>query len=98
MIPLALYTIVFLGQTLLVMCINIPAATFRHLTVASLAACGMSQALATAGIVATANLFDAATAISPFLAGQAFGGVAGRFSPPIILYSPVLFLFHHNQL
>jgi len=104
MIPLTLYTIVFLGQTLLVMCINIPAATFRHLTVASLAACGMSQALATAGIVATANLFDAATAISPFLAGQAFGGVAGRFSPPshkhtqIIMYSPVLLLFHFNQL
>jgi Nucleoside transporter len=76
MVPLAMYVMVFMLQTVLVLWMDIPPDVFRTITLASLIACGMLGSIAQAGIVATAGLFHSSIGINPFLAGQSAGGLA----------------------
>jgi len=76
MVPLALYMAVFLVTDLLVLVPNIPPKTFFAVTVAGLAICGTCGAIAQAGIISTAGLFNSKISINPFFSGQALGGVA----------------------
>lgn len=75
-VPLGLYLIVFAITDLLVLVPNLNPQTFMILTLAGLAICGTCGAIATAGIVSTAGLFDSHLGIGPFFSGQALGGVA----------------------
>lgn len=75
MVPLALYMAVFVATDLLVLVIDIPPSTFLAITFVGLAMCGTCGAIATAGIVSTAGLFDSSIGINPFFSGQALGGV-----------------------
>jgi len=76
MVPLALYLVVFAITDLLVLIPSIDPHKFMSLTLASLALCGTCGAIATAGIVSTAGLFESHLGIAPFFSGQALGGVA----------------------
>jgi hypothetical protein len=75
MVPLALYLTLFILTDLLVLVPNIPPTTFLSLTLVGLAICGTCGAIATAGIVSTAALFDSHVGINPFFSGQALGGL-----------------------
>jgi hypothetical protein len=76
MVPLALFLTLFILTDLLVLVPNIPPTTFLSLTLIGLAICGTCGAIATAGIVSTAALFDSHVGINPFFSGQALGGLA----------------------
>ena len=76
MLPLALYLLVFLFTDLLVLIPSIEPELFLKLTLTSLALCGTCGAVATAGILSTAGLFESHVGITPFFSGQALGGVA----------------------
>jgi hypothetical protein len=65
-VPLSLYLIAFLGQTIMVFAVDMD--FFFQMTVLSLAVCGMACGVAQAGIVATASLFPADLAMNPYLA------------------------------
>jgi len=76
MVPLTFYLAVFTMQTVMVLMMEIRASLFWALTIVSLVVCGICSAIATAGTVATAGLFESEVAMNPFLTGQAVGGVA----------------------
>jgi hypothetical protein len=76
MVPLALYLVVFLLTDLMVLVPSIEPRLFLRLTLVSLAICGTCGAIATAGIISTAGLFESHLGITPFFSGQALGGVA----------------------
>mmetsp|Transcript_20644 Transcript_20644/g.44946 ORF Transcript_20644/g.44946 Transcript_20644/m.44946 type:complete len:664 (-) Transcript_20644:224-2215(-) len=76
MVPLALYTVVFFIQALLVTIPDISSIHFLIVTFIGLALCGTCGAIATAGIVSTAGLFPSHIGINPFFSGQALGGAA----------------------
>jgi hypothetical protein len=80
MAPLTLFLAVFLFTALLVLVPSIPPSTFLTIILVCLAMCGMCGAIATAGIVSTAGLFDSHLGINPFFSGQAVGGVAVSFA------------------
>ena len=73
MVPLALYMTVFSATDLLVLVPNVPPSTFLAITLVGLALCGTCGAIATAGIVSAAGLFDSHVGINPFFSGQALG-------------------------
>ena len=75
MIPLSLYLVVFLIMDILVFIPNISSELFFNITLIGLGICGMCQAIATSGVVATAGLFPPTLGIGPFFSGQALGGV-----------------------
>ena len=75
MIPLSLYLVVFLIMDILVFIPSISSELFFILTLIGLGICGMCQAIATSGVVATAGLFPPHVGIGPFFSGQAVGGV-----------------------
>ena len=74
MVPLALYTVVFFIQALLVTIPDITPTHFLIVTFIGLALCGTCGAIATAGIVSAAGLFPSHIGIGPFFSGQALGG------------------------
>jgi hypothetical protein len=76
MVPLGIYLLVFAITDFLVLVPSLDPRTFLILTLAGLAICGTCGAIATAGIVSTAGLFDSHLGIGPFFSGQALGGVA----------------------
>ena len=80
MIPLSLYLTVFVCMVILVFIPNIPPNLFFNVTLVGLGICGMCQAIATSGIIATAGLFSPTIGISPFFNGQAVGGVVVAIS------------------
>mmetsp|Transcript_24643 Transcript_24643/g.36497 ORF Transcript_24643/g.36497 Transcript_24643/m.36497 type:complete len:487 (+) Transcript_24643:91-1551(+) len=73
MIPLALYLSVFLLTTVFVLISSISENTFFFITIFSLAICGSMNAVASAGMVASASSL---LTIGPLFSGQAIGGVA----------------------
>jgi len=75
MVPLTIYFLVFLGQAVVVLWIDLNPSLFFQYTIAGLALCGICGAIASAGITATAGLFVADIAMEPYLAGQSFGGL-----------------------
>lgn len=76
MVPLGFYLVVFAITDFLVLIPSIGPNTFMTLTMVGLALCGTCGAIATAGIVSTAGLFESHLGITPFFSGQALGGVA----------------------
>eukprot|EP00934_Nitzschia_sp_Nitz4_P003842 Nitzschia sp. Nitz4//scaffold64_size103689//65388//67067//NITZ4_004440-RA/size103689-processed-gene-0.191-mRNA-1//-1//CDS//3329556142//3832//frame0 len=75
MLPLFLYFVVFATMDFLVMLPNLSPTVFAVETLLGLAICGICGAIATAGIVATANRFPSHLGLTPFMAGQSLGGV-----------------------
>lgn len=75
-LPLLIYLVVFGSLAILVFFPVIPASVFYIFMIASLAICGIMVAVATAGVVGTANRFPHNEAIAHFFSGQAMGGVA----------------------
>ena len=74
-IPLSVYTLVFVLMAVLVFFPTIPG--FVTITLLGLSACGIMVGMASAGIVTVANLFDDPDrAVGPHFQGQAMGGVA----------------------
>jgi len=80
MVPTALTLLVFLGQSVLVVVLNMRPRVFEALMLLSLVLSGICVSIASAGVVATAGLFEADTAINPFMAGQSLGGVLVSFA------------------
>ena len=74
-LPLSIYLLVFVGQTVAVAWVSMPQRLFYYWTVSSLSLCGVCGALATSGILATASGFAPAVGVEPFLAGQSAGGL-----------------------
>ena len=75
-LPLFIYFTVFGALALLVFFPAIPALVFYIFMIASLAICGIMVAVASAGVVSTANRFPPNEGIAHFFSGQAIGGVA----------------------
>ena len=73
-IPLSMYLLVFIATATLVLIPTVP--YFVPLTLVGLSACGSMVGIASAGIVALANLFPTHLSIGPHFQGQAMGGVA----------------------
>jgi hypothetical protein len=67
MVPLSIYVLVFLGQAVMVLLLDLHAGQFKMLTNVSLVFCGTCAAVAQAGIVATAGLFPSELAMAPYL-------------------------------
>lgn len=76
MVPLGFYLGVFLLTSGMVLVPTMSPQLFGFLTLVGLAICGTCGAIATAGIVSTAGLFEAHVGITPFFSGQALGGLA----------------------
>jgi len=98
MIPLGLYTLVFLIQALLVTIPDISTTNFLIVTLISLALCGTCGAIATSGIIATASKFPSHIGVNPFFSGQALGGAAvaiANFATIAIGENPHDFLEEH---
>ena len=75
LIPLGVYLAVFLFTTVLVFFPAAPAIFVLYATLAGLFLCGVCTSVASAGIIATAGLFDANVAVGPYFQGQAAGGL-----------------------
>jgi hypothetical protein len=73
-IPLSLFLLVFIGQTILVLCVQLSSPnSIKFWTYLSLAICGVCTALTNAGIVAVAASFeDTHSAMNPFLTVREF--------------------------
>lgn len=79
-LPLSIYLLVFASTNILVLFRNISPELFLILTMTGLAICGTCSAIATAGIISTASLFESHVGITPFFSGQSLGGVAVSFA------------------
>lgn len=76
MVPLAIYLIVFLGTTLLVLVPNVPWLLFAAFTFGGFTICGVCTSIASAGIVSAACRFhNEHVGIHPYFNGQAVGGL-----------------------
>jgi hypothetical protein len=75
-IPLAATLAVFIVQTVATLLVSLPAKLLKGTVLFSLAACGVSVSVGSAGIVATAGMYSIPDfALNPYLSGQSLGGV-----------------------
>jgi Nucleoside transporter len=74
-LPLAICMAVFVATDILVTVKSIRPLTFLAITLWGIALCGACQAFAQSGILATSGSYPSAVGITPFISGQAVGGV-----------------------